>query len=68
MNENAFFISAIVSFIVVILLVIWIYQMNYNVKKLKKLVFALLYLKQKEMKEKGIDIELKELYEKGEHL
>jgi uncharacterized membrane protein len=68
MNENAFFISAVVSFIVVILLVIWIYQMNQNVKKLKKLVFALLYLKQKEMKEKGIDIELKELYEKGEHL
>jgi|LakMenE18May11ns_1017448.scaffolds.fasta_scaffold9405661_2 hypothetical protein len=68
MNENAFFISAIVSFIVVILLVIWVYQMNHNIKKLKKLVFALLYLKQKEMKEKGIDIELKELYEKGEHL
>jgi hypothetical protein len=42
--------------------------MNQNIKKLKKLVFALLYLKQKEMKEKGVDIELKDLYEKGEDL
>jgi predicted PurR-regulated permease PerM len=68
MNEIAVFIPVIAIFIVAILLVLWIYQMNQNIKKLKKLVFALLYLKQKEMKEKGVDIELKNLYEKGEDL
>jgi predicted PurR-regulated permease PerM len=68
MNEFAVFIPVIAIFIVAILLVFWIYQMNQNIKKLKKLVFALLYLKQKEMKEKGVDIEVKDLYEKGEEL
>lgn len=68
MNEFAVFIPAIAIFIVAIVLVLWIYQMNQNIKKLSKLVFALLYLKQKEMKEKGVDIELKDLYEKGEGL
>ena len=68
MNEIAVFIPVIAIFIVAILLVLWIYQMNQNIKKLKKLVFALLYLKQKEMKEKGVDIELEDLYEKGEDL
>jgi signal transduction histidine kinase len=68
MNEIGVFIPVIAIFIVAILLVLWIYQMNQNIKKLKKLVFALLYLKQKEMKEKGVDIELKDLYEKGEDL
>jgi uncharacterized protein YoxC len=68
MNEIAVFIPAITLFIVAILIVLWLYQMNQNIKKLKKLVFALLYLKQKEMKQKGVDIELKDLYEKGEEL
>lgn len=68
MNEIAVFIPAITIFIVAVLIVLWLYQMNQNIKKLKKLVFALLYLKQKEMKQKGVDIELKDLYEKGEEL
>jgi uncharacterized protein YoxC len=68
MNEISVFIPAITIFIVAVLIVLWLYQMNQNIKKLKKLVFALLYLKQKEMKQKGVDIELKDLYEKGEEL
>jgi len=68
MNEIAVFIPAITIFIVAVLIVLWLYQMNQNIKKLKKLVFALLYLKQKEMKQKGIDIDLKDLYEKGEEV
>ena len=68
MNEIAVFIPAITIFIVAVLIVLWLYQMNQNIKKLKKIVFALLYLKQKEMKQKGVDIELKDLYEKGEEL
>lgn len=68
MNEIAVFIPAIAIFIVAVLIVLWLYQMNQNIKKLKKLVFALLYLKQKEMKQKGVDIELKDLCEKGEEL
>jgi uncharacterized protein YoxC len=68
MNEIAVFIPAIAIFIVAVLIVLWLYQMNQNIKKLKKLVFALLYLNQKEMKQKGVDIELKDLYEKGEEL
>jgi signal transduction histidine kinase len=68
MNEIAVFIPAITIFIVAVLIVLWLYQMNQNIKKLKKLVFALLYLKQKEMKQKGVDIELKDLYERGEEL
>lgn len=68
MSEIAIFIPVIAIFIVAVLLVLWIYQMNQNINTLKKLVFALLYLKQKEMKEKGVDIELKDLYEKGEEL
>ena len=68
MNEIAVFIPAITIFIVAVLIVLWLYQMNQNIKKLKKLVFALLYLKQKEMKQKGFDIELKDLYEKGEEV
>ena len=68
MNEIAVFIPAITIFIVAVLIVLWLYQMNQNIKKLKKLVFALLYLKQNEMKQKGVDIELKDLYEKGEEL
>ena len=68
MNEIAVFIPAITIFIGAVLIVLWLYQMNQNIKKLKKLVFALLYLKQKEMKQKGVDIELKDLYEKAEDL
>ena len=68
MNEIAVFIPAITIFIVAVLIVLWLYQMNQNIKKLKKLVFALLYLKQKEMKEPGVDIDLKDLYEKAEDL
>ena len=68
MNEIAVFIPAFTIFIVAVLIVLWLYQMNQNIKKLKKLVFALLYLKQKEMKQKGVDIELKDLCEKGEEL
>ena len=62
------FISGIIGLWVFIAFLLWTKETASNSKKTKKLLFALLYLKIQEMKEKGIDVDIKEVYEKGESL
>jgi hypothetical protein len=66
-NDILVFIS-IITLIISICLIVWISNINSNTKKIKKLIFGMLYLKIKELKEKGEEIDIKTIYEKGEYL
>jgi hypothetical protein len=61
-------LSAIIGLWIFISFILWAKETASNSKKTKKLLFALLYLKIQEMKAKGIDVDIKEVYEKGESL
>ena len=45
-----------------------IYNINSNTKKIKKILFGILYLNVKELKDKGEEINIQSIYEKGELL
>lgn len=66
-NDILVFIS-IITLVISICLIVWISNINSNTKKIKKLMFGMLYLKIKELKEKGEEIDIKAIYEKGEYL
>jgi len=68
MYSDTLLIISLISLIIAILLIIWIYNINSNTKKLKKIMFGILYLKVKELKDKGEEINIQSIYEKGELL
>jgi hypothetical protein len=68
MYSDTLLIISLISLVIAILLIIWIYNINSNTKKLKKIMFGILYLKVKELKDKGEEINIQSIYEKGELL
>jgi hypothetical protein len=68
MYSDTLLIISLISLAIAILLIIWIYNINSNTKKLKKIMFGILYLKVKELKDKGEEINIQSIYEKGELL
>ena len=68
MYSGTLLIISLISLVIAILLIIWIYNINSNTKKLKKIMFGILYLKVKELKDKGEEINIQSIYEKGELL
>ena len=51
MYSDTLLIISLISLAIAILLIIWIYNINSNTKKLKKIMFGILYLKVKELKD-----------------
>ena len=68
MYSDTLLIISLISLLVVILLIVWIYNINNNTKKIKKIMFGILYLKVKELKDKGEEINIQSIYEKGDLL
>ena len=67
-DSDTLLIISLISLTISICLIVWIYNINKNTNKIKKIMFGILYLKVKELKEKGEEITLQSIYEKGESL
>ena len=68
MDSDTLLIISLISLTISICLIVWIYNINSNTKKIKKILFGILYLKVKELKDKGEEISVQSIYEKGELL
>lgn len=68
MDSDTLLIISLISLTISICLIVWIYNINSNTKKIKKIMFGILYLKVKELKDKGEEISVQSIYEKGELL
>lgn len=68
MDSDTLLIISLISLTISICLIVWIYNINSNTKKIKKIMFGILYLKVKELKDKGEEISVQSIYEKGEQL
>ena len=68
MDNDILLIISLISLIISICLIVWIYNINSNTKKIKKIIFGILYLKVKELKDKGEEISVQSIYEKGDFL
>ena len=68
MENESLIIISLISLTISICLIFWLYNINRNTKKIKKIMFGILYLKVKELKDKGEEITLQSIYEKGESL
>jgi len=75
-TSNIIFFSSLIVIAITILVIAWIYNIQSDTHKIKKMLFGLLYLKVKELKDRGEDFDLesiddrissdlKKIYEKG---
>jgi hypothetical protein len=78
-TSNIIFVCSLIVIAITIFVIVWIYNIQSDTHKIKKMLFGLLYLKVKELKQRGeaFDIEsidkeiskdLKKIYEKGNSL
>lgn len=68
MTQDSFMIISALSFIICLLLVYWIYNINSNVQKLKKIMYAQLMVSAKLAKKDGEIIDIEALYKKGDSI
>jgi len=63
-TSNIIFICSLIVIAVSIFVIAWIYNIQSDTHKIKKILYGLLYLKVKELKDKGEDFDLKSIDKK----